>query len=533
MGFQVSPGINISEVDLSQVVPQVSTTEGAIAGVFAWGPVLERQLISNESELVRTFGKPVTGYNIETFFTASDFLSYSNILHVVRVNDGNTAYADANTGISANLDELTAKYPGEYGNSLQVVIVDQNTYANSTYENYFDDAPTNANNVHIAVVDVNGKWADTANSIIELHTDISLDDGTTSVGGRNNFLPDVLEQSSRYIAATSGFATSLKTYFTSANAVFDETFTGGADGNSESDIGLNDITGGYEQFLPSNEVDVSLIMQGKARGSGNDGELANFLIQNICEVRKDCIALISPAYEDVVNNSGEISTDVIAFRNTLTASSYGVVDSGYKYRYDRYNDRYVYTPLNGDIAGLCARTDYNRDPWFSPAGYNRGIIKNVVKLSWNPNKAERDQLYKNGVNPVISQAGQGILLFGDKTLAGVPSAFDRINVRRLFIILEKSISRASQSALFEFNDEFTRAQFINLVEPFLRDVQGRRGIFDFKVVCDTTNNTAEVIDGNRFVGDIYVKPARSINFIQLNFVAVRTGVEFDEIVGRF
>jgi phage tail sheath protein FI len=209
------------------------------------------------------------------------------------------------------------------------------------------------------------------------------------------------------------------------------------------------------------------------------------------------------------------------------------MDSGWKYQYDKYNDVYRYVPLNGDIAGLCVRTDDTRDPWFSPAGYNRGVIKNVIKLPYNPDKADRDILYKNKVNPVITQPGQGTLLFGDKTLLAKPSAFDRINVRRLFIVLEKAIATAAKYTLFEFNDEFTRAQFRNMVEPFLRDVQGRRGIFDFRVVCDETNNTGEVIDSNRFVGDIYIKPARAINFIQLNFVAVRTGVEFSEVVGKF
>jgi phage tail sheath protein FI len=209
-----------------------------------------------------------------------------------------------------------------------------------------------------------------------------------------------------------------------------------------------------------------------------------------------------------------------------------VLDSGYKYRYDRYNDLYIYTPLNGDIAGLCARTDNVRDPWFSPAGYNRGAVKNIIKLAYNPKKGDRDVLYKNSINPVITEPGQGTILFGDKTHLERPSAFDRINVRRLFIVLEKAIARASKSTLFEFNDEFTRAQFRNLIEPFLRDVQGRRGILDFKVVCDETNNTAEVIDRNEFIGDIYIKPSRSINFIQLNFIAVRSGVEFEEIIGQ-
>jgi phage tail sheath protein FI len=242
---------------------------------------------------------------------------------------------------------------------------------------------------------------------------------------------------------------------------------------------------------------------------------------------------LSPEKADVVNNAGSEETDTISYRNTLTSTSYAVLDSGWKYQYDKYNDVYRWVPLNGDIAGLCARTDLERDPWFSPGGLNRGIIKNVIKLSWNPTKTNRDNLYVKGINPVVSFQGEGTVLFGDKTMLSKPSAFDRINVRRLFIVLEKAIARAARFSMFEFNDQFTRAQFVNLVEPFLRDVQGRRGITDFRVVCDETNNTGEVIDRNEFVGDIYIKPARSINFIQLNFVAVRTGVSFDEVVGKF
>jgi phage tail sheath protein FI len=237
---------------------------------------------------------------------------------------------------------------------------------------------------------------------------------------------------------------------------------------------------------------------------------------------------------DVIIGSGSNATDrIVAYRNLLPSTSYGVLDTGYKYQYDRYSDKYRYVPLNGDIAGTCARTDLERDPWFSPGGLNRGVIKNVIKLAWNPTKTERDDLYVQGINPVVTFQGEGTILFGDKTMLSRPSVFDRINVRRLFIVLEKTIARAARSTMFEFNDQFTRAQFVNLVEPFLRDVQGRRGITDYRVVCDTTNNTPTVIDRNEFVGDIYIKPARSVNFIQLNFVAVRTGVSFDEIVGRF
>jgi phage tail sheath protein FI len=274
-------------------------------------------------------------------------------------------------------------------------------------------------------------------------------------------------------------------------------------------------------------VDVSLLIS----GPGNATVAASLI--TIAETRKDCLVFLSPTRASVVNNAGSESTSILSFRAGLTSSSYAILDSGYKYQYDKYNDVYRYVPLNGDIAGVCARTDLERDPWFSPGGLNRGIIKNVIKLAYNPTKAERDNLYVQGINPVVTFQGEGTILFGDKTMLNRPSVFDRINVRRLFVVLEKSIARAARSTLFEFNDQFTRAQFVNLVEPYLRDVQGRRGITDFRVVCDTTNNTPEVIDSNRFVGDIYIKPARSVNFIQLNFVAVRTGVSFEEIVGRF
>jgi len=254
---------------------------------------------------------------------------------------------------------------------------------------------------------------------------------------------------------------------------------------------------------------------------------------SVASARKDCISFVSPANANVIGTNASADA-IVNYRNLLTdASSYGVMDSGWKYQYDKYNDVYRWVPLNADVAGLCVRTDQQRDPWFSPAGLNRGQIRNVVKLAFNPTAADRDTLYAKDVNPVVSFPGEGVVLFGDKTMQGRPSAFDRINVRRLFIVLEKSIARAARFSMFEFNDQFTRAQFVALVEPFLRDVQGRRGITDFRVVCDETNNTGEVIDRNEFIGDIYIKPARSINFIQLNFVAVRTGVSFDEVVGKF
>jgi phage tail sheath protein FI len=299
--------------------------------------------------------------------------------------------------------------------------------------------------------------------------------------------------------------------------------TGGVDGT----ISTANVVTAYDAFDSAESVDISLVVSGPANQT-----LADSLI-SMCVDRKDCLVFLSPEKADVVNNPGDEVTDTVAYRNTLTSSSYAVLDGNWKYQYDKYNDVYRWIPCNGDIAGLCARTDLERDPWFSPGGLNRGILKNVIKLAYNPTKTNRDDLYVKGINPIVSFQGEGTVLFGDKTMLSKPSAFDRINVRRLFIVLEKAIARAARFSLFEFNDQFTRAQFVALVEPFLRDVQGRRGITDFRVVCDETNNTGEVIDRNEFVGDIYIKPARSINFIQLNFVAVRTGVSFDEVVGQF
>jgi hypothetical protein len=318
-------------------------------------------------------------------------------------------------------------------------------------------------------------------------------------------------------------ATSLNTVFAQGDLV-NEALTGGVDGYPTN---ANLITA-YDRFKNSEEVDISFIITGAVPQT-----VSEHIVDNIAEFRKDVVVFISPERDDVVNDAGDEVSNITSYRNDFNSSSYAVMDANWKYQFDKYNNVFRWVPVNADIAGLCARTDTDRDPWFSPAGLNRGRIKNVVKLAWNPNKTERDELYKIGVNPVINLPGEGTILFGDKTMLAKPSAFDRINVRRLFIVLQKAIARASQFSLFEFNDEFTRSQFVALIQPFLRDVQGRRGIFDFRVVCDETNNTPEVIDRNQFVGDIYIKPARSINFIQLNFVAVRTGVAFEEIVGRF
>lgn len=762
MAFQTSPGINVSEIDLTNATPAVGTTEGAIAGVFRWGPVGERVLISSEQQLVDRFGAPVKIYsgadfsttwsNVETFYTAANFLGYSDALYVTRVaTSGQTSASESDEGFSA-------KYPGLLGNSLSVSfcsgddaggndvvgfaptalqtpgtititdsarnqasinglsdasrdaltkgtkiilrdssdnvlqkmtlsadapttvggvvatdssvktfnpdtattatlsdggvaidsdqgsaaekihvnlinienhgftlgqavqysaegegvvggLVDGRTYfvipvtpstggsfdaggsvtgdttdaiklaatledaqthtdaapknitltaraatttgtskfkpftslnVTVTFEerftgiinsidtndylvewgdaDLFDAAPT-AGSIHIVVRDEDGDITGTAGSILEVYENVSENPSSTKTDGTTNYARTLLEQQSNWIKITD--ASIGATGFTTTRS--SNSLSGGADGSDEVAATIGELAAGYDLYVDPADVDISFVLQGKSK---DDHVLANYIIDNVAEVRKDCVAFISPALEDTT------VANIVSFANAVTASSYAVVDSGYKYQYDKYNDVYAYVPLNGDIAGLCARTDDLRDPWFSPAGYQRGNVKNVVKLLVNPTKAERDLLYKNSVNPVITQPGQGTVLFGDKTFSGVTSAFDRINVRRLFIVLEKTISQAAKSTLFEFNDEFTRAQFVNLVEPFLRDVQGRRGIYDFKVVCDESNNTAGVVDANQFVGDIFIKPARSINFIQLNFVAVRSGVEFSEIVGQ-
>lgn len=546
MAFQVSAGINISEIDLTTVVPAASTTNGGIAGVFAWGPVGELTLVGSEVDLVRRFGKPVTNFNPETFFTAADFLAYSDALYVVRVNDGNTAtpvtsltaYDVSEETDYANTDlvDITAKYPGEAGNSLRVVAVTAASFVNSAWNGFFSEAPANTE-AHFLVVDENGVFTGSANTILETYENVSLVEGDLLDDGTNNFIQDRVNNFSSYVKIAEGstFADELQTYSETETLDFNVILAGGSNGSGESAIAIADLKVGYDLFADPESVDVSLIMTGKSRGANTDVEyeLGDYIIQNIAEKRRDCIVLVSPGKDAVVNNTDSELDSILTFRNGLTSSSYGVLDSGYKRRYDKYNDVYTWTPLNGDIAGLCVRTDAVRDSWWSPAGYQRGVIKNVVKLAFNPNKAARDVLYPKGVNPVVSKPGQGTVLFGDKTLLARPSAFDRINVRRLFIVLQKIIGEAARNTLFEFNDEFTRASFVNLVEPFLRDVQGRRGLLDFRVVCDDTNNTQEVVDQNRFVADIYIKPQKSINFIQLNMVAVRSGVQFEEIVGQF
>lgn len=579
MAYQLSPGINSSEVDLTTTVPGVATTDCAFCGPFMWGPVQEITLIDSENVLYDTFGPPASAADAatgnakqaESWMVAASFLSYASKLHVVRATDETVAKNATANGTAllvrnkeqyeANVEAagasgttFIAKYPGTLGNSLKVgFCADGGNFASWQYASSFDAAPgTSAyvesqggagDEIHVVVLDKNGKWTGASNTVLERWPNMSLASDAKNADGTSNYYKNVLRDSSKYIywgshptagasyesinANVVGWGSaSNSTSFGNAQGVC--VLSKGVDGN-DNDSGLSSYkNAGYILFADKESVDISLIAMGEATAV----EIQS-AIDNVALTRKDCVVFYSPLRSDVVNVSSQATqtTNVTTFRNTTVnrSTSYAFMDSGYKKMYDRYNDRYLSVALNGDIAGLCARTDTTNDPWWSPAGFNRGQLKNVVSLYFNPRKTYRDDLYKASVNPVVTFAGSGPILYGDKTTLSKPSAFDRIGVRRLFIVLEKAIERASNNSLFEFNDEFTRAQFRNLVEPFLEDVKGRRGIYDFKVVCDDSNNTPEVIDRKEFVGDIFIKPARSINFIQLNFIAARTGADFAEI----
>lgn len=563
MAFQLSPGVLVTEKDLTSIIPAVATSTGAYAGTFAWGPVLDPVTISSENQLVARFGKP-NDSNAASFYSAANFLSYSNNLLLVRVATDNaknavvsgTAIAIDNEDVyeasfsngSASVGEFAAKYPGALGNSIRVGMADSSTFADWAHAPQFDGAPDTSTYVgaqtglndelHIIVIDELGKFSGVPGQVLEKFAFVSKARDARSSDGTNNYYKEVINNNSKYLYWMDHPAGS-----NWGNAALNTTYTDLVDVNVEDDFdfdvvlsgGVDDfapdqgqLTGGFDLFANSELYDVSLLITGPATPA-----VAKHVVEQVAEARKDCVVFVSPA-----TSTGGVITGVDAIQDTLdfrtdvafnVNSSYGVLDSGWKYQYDRYNDKYRWVPLNADIAGLCARTDSTNDAWFSPGGLNRGQIKNVVKLNINPSQTDRDNLYKIGINPVVTFPGQGTVLFGDKTLLAKPSAFDRINVRRLFIVLEKAIATAAKFQLFEFNDGFTRAQFRSLVEPFLRDVQGRRGVTDFRVKCDETNNTGEVIDRNEFVADIFIKPNRAINFITLNFIAARSGISFDEI----
>jgi phage tail sheath protein FI len=568
MAFQLSAGVNVSEIDLTTVIPSSATSIGAFAGPFAWGPIGEIITISDEVRLAETFGKPDSN-NYEYWFSAANFLAYSNNLKIVRSFGAATKNAVANgTSVLIKNDddwldnyssgantygEFAARFAGAIGNTLKVSIADANTFTGWAYAGQFTATPNTStytlnqgganDEIHIVVVDEEGKFTGTSGTVLEKYGFVSKAADAKDDSGNSNYYKNVIASKSKYVRwmshpTANGLATYSNTTSTWGNNASGTSFTklvsavtlslgngvsAGADGTI---VAANTVTS-YNSFSSAESTDISLIVAGPGANT-----ISTSLI-SLAETRKDCIVFFSPAKSDVVDNAGGEAAACVTQAASIGASSYAFMDCGWKYQYDKYNDVYRWVPLNGDVAGLCAKTDIERDPWFSPAGLNRGQIRNIVKLSWNPTKTERDTIYSKGINPVVSFQGEGTVLFGDKTLLSRPTAFDRINVRRLFIVLEKTIAKAARFSLFEFNDQFTRAQFVALVEPFLRDVQGRRGITDFRVICNESNNTGEVIDRNEFIGDIYIKPARSINFIQLNFVATRTGVSFEEVVGRF
>jgi len=566
MAFLVSPGVQVKEIDLTNVVPATSASIGAIAGSFQWGPADEIITVGTEKQLVGVFGQP----NDDTFNTvlsAAQFLSYGNSLRVVRAVGSNALNSTASgTGVSVNNDgvaegligtgteTIVARYPGSIGNSVGISICPADggvAFATWQFADLFNSAPSTSSSapsaisdeLHVVVYDNTGGITGTAGTALETYDYVSQASNAFKADGTSNFWENVLNSGSNWVRVLNApieLSDSGKTFeeVDLTGAPFDTTIDGAADniydvnttgGVDDNTLTVGDITSAYDMFIDAETVEVSLLMNGDVKAGADATTIANKLI-DIADARKDCVAFVSPPISATVNNSTPV-VDIKTWRDSLTSSSYAFADSGALYVYDKYNDKYRWLPASGSMAGLSANADNVADAWFSPAGTTRGNIRNVTKLAFNPKQVDRDDLYKVGVNPIVAFPGQGTLLYGDKTLQFKSSAFDRINVRRLFITLEKAVSKASKASLFEFNDEFTRAQFRNMTEPFLRDIKGRRGITDFKVVCDDTNNTGDVIDTNRFVADIYIKPARSINFITLNFVATRTGVEFSEIAG--
>lgn len=549
MTFQLSPSVTVTETDLTNIIPQVATADGAMCGQFTWGPVEEIVIVDNEESLVDNFGKP-NDTNYKDFLTASSFLSYASNLKLVRIidetGDSNTEAASnasatasasstgqliknledyENTSFSGSTDLWVAKYPGSLGNSIGVAwadttgfnATDSNGDPSWAWHDLFDSAPS-TNEFHVVVYDADGGITGTTGTALERFAFVSDQSDAKAFDGSSAYFKTVINNGSAWVWVAN------TTLLSGDNDGVQ--LGGGEDGLA---VGDSERQTGLSLFENDEVVDISIIFAG-----GASTVTSKWIIDNIAEVRKDCVACVSVEEDDVVGvtNVKTALSNILSTRNSMGSSSYAIMDSAYKYMYDRYNDTYRWIPLNGDIAGIIARTDNEVDPWFSPAGFDRGRIKNAAKLTLQTKmkKTIRDELYKKGINPCVVFNLEGPILYGDKTLLTRPSAFDRINVRRLFIVLQKAIATAAKYQLFKQNDEFTRTRFVNMIEPFLRDVQGRRGVTGFRVVCDETNNPGEVIDRGEFVADIYLKPTRSINYIKLNFVAVRTGVEFDEIV---
>ena len=648
----VSPGVLVKEKDLTLSVRNGATSIGAV-GIFAKdGPAHQVITVQDENQLADIFGKP-NGSNFEYWFTAANFLAYSNTLKVVRFittgmlnatgagagvlipntisyQDGDGTYGPYSGGQATGLGEYGARWAGAWGNSVDVawcataagygelaattiatanvigataitvasgtaVSVGDIVYFQQTdgqhyrvtviaanvvtivrypteagtgltqavdgtstavnvdrnwrYYDQFDRAPgTSAyataeggvnDEMHIIVLDRGGVITGTADTVLEKWDAVSKGSDAKTPEGNANYYADVLYNSSAYIywldhpsgATNWGTPVLGVTYAVPTTDPGNNVFVSGADGSAPTE---GERSTGYDLFKDPETVDINLLMAGPASVDSAGAITHGVKISDIVAARKDAVGFISPDRSDVVAvaTSYTQQSRVTGYFDGLASSSYTVFDSGYKKMYDKYNDVYRWVPLNGDIAGVCAYTDAVEDPWWSPGGLTRGQIRGSVELAFDPTQVERDALYRARVNPVVSFAGEGTVLWGDKTGLSANTAFSRINVRRLFITMEEACKVAARSILFEFNDEFTQENFKSMVNPYLADIQGRRGITDFLVVCDSSNNTPQVVDNNEFRADIYVKPTRSINYITLTFVATRTGVDFAEVVGR-
>lgn len=565
-----SPGIFVREIDLTGVVPNVPTSTGAFVGEFNWGPVEEPRLISNETGLVEVFGSPDSDNSVE-WHSAAYFLRYSNELQVVRAVESATNGHDPAAGsaplvknrtnfdnqITALADSdhtFIAKYPGEVGNSISVHWLGADSSGDSDWTNWayntsFDAAPgtsswaedASASNdeVHVVVVDRDGSISGTRGEVLETFPFVSLAKDALNPDGSSNYIKDRINNGSAYVWL-AGFGTngnfsgnagknaiSGRNYAIPGTVAKTIAFEGGTNGNA---LDVGDYAIGFDLFEDKENILVDFLIAPGMNSRTDQTTVVNDLVSIAQGIRKDCVVVTSPARSDIINNT-DPTTSAVTTANTFTSSSYLVVDNNYLKVYDKYNDQYIHIPAASSVAGIMAATDAVAAPWFSPAGPRRGQLLGITSLAYTPNQTQRDTLYKAGINPIANIPGQGVMLYGDKTKLARPSAFDRINVRRLFLGIERAIAIAARNVMFEFNDEFTRAEFKNIIEPFLREIQGRRGITDFRVVCDETNNTPAVIDRNEFVCSVFIKPARSINFVTLNFVAVRTGVDFEEVVG--
>lgn len=577
MGFLVSPGVEVKEIDLTDIIPAQSTSIGGYAGHFRWGPIGEVVTVSSEKELARIFGAPSSeDATLErSFLEAAAFLKYSNNLKVVRANaatalnsyssHGDDSPESAGFTIStvtelesnqAALNTLgahvVARYAGVLGNSLRVHVVNEENYDSQpasvrgslqfkpgTSDFALDLTGGTAINdeVSVVVVDNGGLFSGVKGEILEVHEGLSIARNAKNQFGESNYWADFVNTNSSLIfgvkdTSTDPEITSVSTDLGAISWLGDDSpgetyveLAGGADASTYTNA---TVVTALELLEDSETVEVNLLFAFEDSGGETDAK-----IKTIADSRKDLVGFISAplAIKDLTSDSSK-KTSITTHFDAISSSSYIVFDSTPAYVYNKYRDAFAFIQLHGHIAGLCAATDDAADTWFSPAGLNRGQLRGVTRLAYNPKKADRDELYQKRINPVVTLPGQGTVLFGDKTALTKPSAFDRINVRRLFITIEKAIATASKFQLFELNDTFTRSTFRNAIEPFLRDVQGRRGITDFRVVCDETNNGSAVVDANRFVADIFIKPTRSINFVTLNFVATRTGISFEELIGR-